>query len=125
MTAASVSVPAAVGRLRHVFSAVWGTISGIAPHVLHHIGPLAGAAILAGTGGRVLFFLLGLAFAIPMLVRLYRRFRTWVAPSIAVAVFGVTYTLSSVFIGPLISGNSAESAANVLEVTTSTDQHGH
>ena len=30
-------------------------ISGIAPHVLHHVGPLAGSALLAGAGGTVLF----------------------------------------------------------------------
>lgn len=125
MTVTSISAPQAVGRLRHVLSAAWGTVSGIAPHVLHHVGPLAGAAVLAGTGGRVLFFLLGLALASPMLVRLYRRFRTWLAPAIAVAIFVVTYTVSSLFIGPLISGDAGGSGPGTAAVTTTTDQHGH
>lgn len=125
MTATSTSAPPEVGRLRHVLSAAWGTVNGIAPHVLHHVGPLAGAAVLAGTGGRVLFFLLGLALASPMLVRLYRRFRTWLAPAIAVAIFVVTYTVSSLFIGPLISGEAGGFGAGTIAVTTTTDSHGH
>jgi peptidoglycan/LPS O-acetylase OafA/YrhL len=125
MTNTSIRAETAVGRVRHLLSAVWGTIAGIAPHVLHHVGPLAGAAILAGTGGRVLFFLLGLALAIPMLVRLYRRFRSWVAPAIAVAVFAVTYSLSSIFLGPLISGAADSSAPETPAATTTTDEHGH
>ncbi len=125
MTNTSIRTATAVGRVRHLLSAVWGTIAGVAPHVLHHVGPLAGAAILAGTGGRVLFFILGLALAIPLLVRLYRRFRSWVAPAIAVAVFAVTYSLSSVFLGPLISGTNDGSAPETFVATTTTDEHGH
>ena len=118
-------VSAATTRLRHLLSAAWGAVSGIAPHVLHHVGPLAGAAILAGTGGQVIFFLLGLALAIPMLVRLYRRFRTWIAPAIAIAIFAVTYTLSSIFIGPLITGTNDSPADSPPPATATTDQHGH
>lgn len=113
------------GRFRNVLTGAWGAVTGIAPHVLHHVGPLAGAAILAGTGGRVLFFLLGLALATPMLIRLYRRFGTWVAPAIAVGIFGVTYTLSSVFIGPLISGETSGATPQVAVTTTTADPHGH
>ena len=118
-------VSAAATRLRHLLSAAWGAVSGIAPHVLHHVGPLAGAAILAGTGGQVIFFLLGLALAIPMLVRLHRRFRTWIAPAIAVAIFAMTYTLSSIFIGPLITGTNDSTADSPPPATATTDQHGH
>ena len=57
-------------------------ISGIAPHVLHHVGPLAGAALLAGAGGTVLFGVAGFALSIPMLLRLRRRFGTWAAPAV-------------------------------------------
>ena len=112
-------------RVRHLLTAGWGAVAGIAPHVLHHVGPLAGAAILAGTGGRVLFFGVGLAAATPMLVRLYRRFRTWIAPAIAVAVFAVTYTVSSLFIGPLISGDTDSPAQESTTITPTTDEHGH
>lgn len=125
MTTTTISSATTADRLRHLFSAAWGAVSGIAPHVLHHVGPLAGAAILAGTGGKVLFFFLGLALAIPMLVRLYRRFRTWMAPAIAVAIFVVTYTLSTIFLGPLISGTNDSSDLSPPPATATTDQHGH
>jgi len=116
---------APLGRLRHLATVGWGAVTGIAPHVLHHVGPLAGAAILAGTGGRVLFFAIGLAAATPMLIRLYRRFSSWAAPAIAIAVFGVTYALSSVFIGPLISGDTDTPTPAATSITTTTDEHGH
>jgi peptidoglycan/LPS O-acetylase OafA/YrhL len=110
--------------LRGVLAGAWGMVSGIAPHVLHHVGPLAGAALLAGTGGRVLFFLIGLAVAVPMLILLYRRFRTWVAPAIAVVIFAAAYTVSTLFLGPLFTGN-AEGLADSLGATTTTHPHGH
>ncbi|HLF42985.1 MAG TPA: hypothetical protein VJA46_05595 [Acidimicrobiia bacterium] len=121
---AAVDVPPTGGRLRHAGTAAWGTVSGVAPHVLHHVGPLAGAAVLAGTAGRVLFFLIGLAVAAPMLIRLYRRFRTWAAPAIAVAVFALTYTVSSLYLGPLLTGGTT-TPADPPAVTTTTDEHGH
>ncbi len=126
MTTTEAPAPAVpVSRLRHLVTAGWGALTGITPHVLHHVGPLAGAAVLAGTGGRLLFFAIGLIAAIPMLIRLYRRFRTWAAPAIAIAVFGVTYTLSSVFIGPLISGDGDAVTAGEDNVTTTTHDHNH
>jgi len=41
-------------RLGSAVLAVWGTITGLTPHVLHHVGPLAGVTFLAGaaTGRR-------------------------------------------------------------------------
>jgi hypothetical protein len=36
-----------------------GAVTGVLPHVLHHIGPLAGAALLAGAGGKLLFAVAG------------------------------------------------------------------
>jgi hypothetical protein len=112
------------GGLRGMVAGAWGVISGVAPHVLHHAGPLAGAALLAGTGGRVLFFFIGLAAAVPLLIRLYRRFNTWVAPAMAIGVFAATYTLSSLFLGPLLTGGTG-GAATPPGVTTTTDPHGH
>ena len=35
----------------------WGAFIGLLPHVLHHVGPPAGAALLAGAGGTALFSL--------------------------------------------------------------------
>jgi hypothetical protein len=39
--------------------AAWAAVTGIAPHVLHYVGPLAGAAVLAGAGGKAILFALG------------------------------------------------------------------
>jgi len=85
--------------------AAWGAFIGLAPHVLHHVGPLAGAALLAGADGTLLFAALGFVAAVPFLLRLYRRFRTWRAPAIALAVFAAMFSLSSFAIGPAITGS--------------------
>jgi hypothetical protein len=76
---------------------------------LHHVGPLAGAALLAGTGGTVLFAAVGLVASVPFLVRLHRRFDTWRAPALALAVFAAMFSLSSFVIGPAISGGGESS----------------
>jgi hypothetical protein len=95
------------GRLRAAWSAVvgaLGVVTGLAPHVLHHVGFLVGTALVAGAAGTALFGVLGLAASIPMLLRLRRRFGNWWAPGIALAVFAVMFTLSTIVIGPAISG---------------------
>lgn len=112
------------GPLRNAVTAIWGTVSGVAPHVLHHVGPLAGAALLAGTAGRLIFFLIGLAAATPMLIRLHRRFQTWTAPAIAVAIFALTYTVSSLYLGPLVTGQT-DTSTEPRSVTTTTHDHEH
>lgn len=112
-------------RLWQALAAAWGCFTGILPHVLHHVGPLAGAAVLAGAGGRVLFFLLGLVAFVPMLRRIYRRFRSWVAPAVAVAVFVLMFSLSSFVIGPLITGDNELVAPPPPTTQTSVDPHGH
>jgi len=75
---------------------------------------------LAGTGGQLLFFAIGLGAATPMLVRLRRRFHSWAAPAVAVGLFAVAFVVSSVVLGPLINGS--ETADSVPLVTTT---HGH
>lgn len=89
--------------------AAWGAVTGVAPHVLHHVGPLAGAAILAGTGGRLLFAGIALLVSVPFLLRIYRRFHTWLAPTIALAVMAAMFSLSTFVIGPLITGGEGGS----------------
>ena len=42
--------------------------------------------------------------AIPFLLRLHRRFKSWVAPAIALGAMAVMFTISSFVVGPLISG---------------------
>lgn len=110
MTAATTTAPA-VARERGFGARLWGgivaffgAVTGIAPHVLHHVGPLAGAALLAGFAGQVLFFALGLVLSVPLLLKLYRRFRTPLAPAIAVLAFAAIFTFSSVVVAPRLTG---------------------
>ena len=110
-----------------VVLAAWAAITGVAPHVLHHVGPLAGAAFLAGAGGRLLFAGIALVVSIPFLLRIYRRFGTWVAPAIALGAMAVTFSLSTFVIGPAISGESS-TPQPVKQPTTeqpALDEHGH
>ena len=90
-----------------VFSGIMGGILGLAPHVLHHVGPLVGTALVAGVGGTALFGVLGLIASVPMLIKLRRRFSNWWAPAIAIGVFAAMFSISSFVIGPLISGPDA------------------
>ena len=101
------------GRLATAATGTVGAIVGLAPHVLHHIGPLLGVALIAGTGGTILFGLLGLAASVPMLLRLHRRFRTWRAPALALALFAVAFAVSTLVVGPLISGARSPAAPPV------------
>ena len=105
-------------------SAVVGTLMGLVPHVMHHVGLLAGTALVTGTGGNLAFGVLGLVFSIPLLRRLYRRFNTWRAPAIALAVFAVMFSLSAFVIGPAISGGSpADAPAPSQELPTGDSSH--
>ena len=90
--------------------AAWGVVAGVAPHVLHHVGPLAGAALLAGAAGRAAFFVLGLVLSIPLLRRLYRRFGTFVAPTFAVAAFAAVFAFSNLVVAPLLTGSEKRPA---------------
>ena len=95
-------------RLRTVWNAIVGGIAavvGLLPHVLHHVGLLAGTALVAGAGGTALFGVLGLAASVPLLLRLRRRFGTWRAPAVALAVFAVMFAISAFLIGPAIAGD--------------------
>lgn len=69
-TSASVARRDLGARLWAGVVAGWAVVTGVAPHVLHHAGPLAGAALLAGFGGKAIFFALGLVLSVPMLRRL-------------------------------------------------------
>jgi len=102
-----------------VLSGGLGAIGGLAPHVLHHIGPLVGTALVAGAGGTALFGVLGLVASVPMLIKLRRRFSNWWAPGIALGVFTAMFLISSFVIGPLISApdkSAAPAAPGVSQV---------
>jgi hypothetical protein len=106
--------------------AAWAFVTGIAPHVLHHVGPLAGAALLAGFGGKAIFFALGLLFSLPMLRRLYRRFGTLVAPLLAVAAFAAVFAFSSLVIAPRLTGSEKSPPAPGIEQPNTPSGHaGH
>lgn len=96
-----------VRTLATVASGTVAAVSGIAPHVLHHAGPLAGTALLAGAGGTVLFGIAGFVVSIPMLLRLRRRFGTWAAPAVAAAIFTAVYLFSALVVGPALTASSA------------------
>jgi len=83
----------------------WGVLVGVAPHVLHHVGPLAGAALLAGAGGKILFGALGFALSLPFLLRLYRRFDTLLAPALATLAFAAVFAVSTLVVSPLLTGS--------------------
>jgi hypothetical protein len=93
----------AARRAWSALAALWGLTLGMLPHVLHHVGPLAGAALLAGAVGTVLFGAIGLVAGIPFLLRLHRRFATWRAPAAAVAVFAIMFSLSTFVVGPALT----------------------
>jgi len=114
--------------IRDGVGAVVGVVLGVAPHLLHHIGILAGAALITGVAGNALFYLIGLVLSIPMLRRLHRHFRTPWAPAIAVAVFTGLFSLSAFVIGPAISstGDEPPSPAPTDPTPSPTlDEHGH
>ena len=103
--------------------AVWGGFIGLAPHVLHHVGPLAGAALLAGAGGTALFAAIGFAASIPFLLRVRRRFGTWRAPAIALAIFAVMFSLSSFVVGPAITGGDDPALQPGIDQPAGHDDH--
>jgi hypothetical protein len=94
-----------VERLRAAVAAVGAAVMGAAPHGLHHAGPLAGAALLAGATGKLLFGAAGFLLAIPMLRRLRRRTGSRRVPAGALAVMAVVFAFSSFVIGPALTGD--------------------
>ena len=103
--------PSRVVRARIALSAAGAALFGLAPHILHHAGPLAGAALFAGVGGSLLFGALGLLAALPFLIRLHRR-HGWPAPAGALALMAAVFSLSTFVIGPAIgSGEDSKSSS--------------
>jgi hypothetical protein len=111
---AATGVPVAprhgLGRVRATLASVGAAVLGAAPHVLHHAGPLAGAALLAGVGGKLLFGALGFVLAVPMLRRLRRRNGSWAVPGGVLALMAAVFVFASFVIGPALTGGSETSA---------------
>lgn len=114
------------GRLHalwHTVVGAVGLIMGLLPHVLHHVGLLAGTALVAGSGGTALFGALGLLATVPMLIRLYRRFGSWIAPALGLLVFAAMFSLSAFVIGPAISGTAEEPTPGPVPTVDHTGNH--
>lgn len=99
-------------RLTALVSSAVAAVLGIAPHVLHHAGPLAGAALLAGTAGALLFGAIGLVAAIPYLLRVHRRCGNWRVPGGLLVLFAIVFSISAFVIGPAINGGTSKSNDN-------------
>lgn len=97
-------------RIALALPGLWAAFLGALPHVLHHAGPLAGAAIFAGATGSLLFGALGFVAAIPLLRRLRRRTGNWRVPVAVLAAMAIAFTVSTLIIGPAIRGDGDESA---------------
>lgn len=112
-------------RLRTSLLALWAAITGAAPHVLHHVGPLAGTALVAGAGGRVLFGAAGFVATIPLLRRLRRRTGGWRVPALALAAFAAIFTASTLLVGPAIGDGTRPDVATTPTEPVEVDHHGH
>lgn len=113
-------------RLKAIWQSVGAAIGvalGLVPHVLHHIGLIAGAAFVTGATGNVLFFAIGLVFSIPLLRRIYKKFHTSWAPAIAIAIFAALFSLSAFVIGPAITGDSSPAKDPATPSQTPTTNH--
>ena len=100
-----------VARAYGALAGLMGGIAGVTPHVLHHVGPIVGAAVLTGSEGSILFGLVGLGLTLPMLLRLKRSFGTWIAPAVALALFLGMFTVSTLWVGPAIRASGGPNEA--------------
>jgi hypothetical protein len=114
-------------RAAALASSAVAAILGVLPHVLHHAGPLAGAALLAGTGGTLLFGAIGLIAAVPFLLRVHRRCGNWRIPSALLALFTVVFSISAFVVGPAISGGSdgGRTSSTTQRAPSSPADNGH
>lgn len=125
---ADVGVPEGAAPRSRIAAVRAGVVSflagvlGLAPHVLHHIGPIAGAALITGAGGTALFAVLGFLLTIPFLLRLHRKFGTWRAPAIALAVFVVMFAFSTFVLGPALFDGDGGAAGEPTD--THQEHHG-
>lgn len=84
-----------------------GALLGLVPHVMHHIGILAGTAFLTGMFGNSVLYVTGLVLSIPLLKRLRKRFGRRRAPIIGVGVFTAMFLVSALVVGPAINRTGA------------------
>lgn len=99
-------------RVWLAISSAFAAVLGLAPHVLHHAGPLAGAALFAGVAGSLIFGALGFVLAIPFMLRLRRRFGSWRAPLAALALFATAFSISAFIVGPAVTGSGDDATSS-------------
>lgn len=102
----------------------WGAIAGALPHVLHHAGPLAGAALVTGAGGTLLFAGVGFAATMPLLWHEHRRTQGWRTPVLVLAASAILFTVSTLTVGRLLGGDEAPEPPGPTD-SSEVDPHGH
>ena len=115
--------PTAGVRVRTALSAVVAAALGALPHVLHHAGPLAGAALFAGVTGSLLFGLLGLEAALPFLLRMRRRSGGWRRPLAALALLAAAFSISTFVIAPALTDGEEEPRSRPAGQPAGHDEH--
>ena len=121
--AAGISGGRVLSRLRVWLSAFFAAVLGLLPHVLHHAGPLAGAALLGGVGGSLLFGAAGLLLSVPVLLRVHRHCGNWRVPALLLVTFATVFSVSTFVVGPALT-DSDDSPAPALTAPKGTDAKG-
>jgi hypothetical protein len=96
-------------RLKNAWAAIraaLGSLLGLVPHVMHHIGIVVGTALLAGFWGNTILYLLGILLSIPMFRRLHRRYGSITAPIAGAAIFTALFLFSALVVGPAINASA-------------------
>ena len=116
---------ATLRRAGAVAASVGAALLGAAPHVLHHVGPLAGAALLAGAAGTAIFGVIGLIASIPLLRRIRRRTGSWTVPAALLGLMATAFTISSLLVGPALEGEEAETGDSQSRENDPSDAQDH
>ena len=110
-------------RLTGAVGSAWAATMGVLPHVLHHVGPLAGAALLAGTTGTLLFGAATFLLTIPLLLRVHRKSGTWRVPLALLGLFVAIWALSTFIVGPEVRDRLEERRDPKPEHQSEHEQH--
>lgn len=105
--------------------AALGSLLGLAPHVLHHVGIVAGTALLAGVWGNLALYAVGLLLSIPMLKRLRARFRSILAPITGAAIFTIMFLFSAFVLGPAINPPQVAPVTPIQQSEANSGHAGH
>ena len=104
-----------VGRNTGSFSLAGATaaVTGTLPHAIHHIGLVAGGALLVRAWGQGLLATLGLVAMVPLLLRMRRRSGAWRKPALMLALFAAVFAVSTFVVGPALrdAGTAAPAAS--------------